>query len=175
MSFLIAPSKEMPGASSGQFFGILNHIFNGISTNHIVAIELDTFQDQEFNDINDNHVAIGINSLVSVKSAPAGYFLNEYVEFKNLSLASGELTQVWVGYDATRNQLNITLSPIHTNQLDVLGWSFQFDEQAQELYLSRIPLYLLNNQKGKSSIGSWIIHNRSDFGGDNSHFRLYME
>ncbi|KAF2303207.1 hypothetical protein GH714_014572 [Hevea brasiliensis] len=114
MSFLIAPSKEMPGASSGQFFGILNHIFNGISTNHIVAIELDTFQDQEFNDINDNHVAIGINSLVSVKSAPAGYFLNEYVEFKNLSLASGELTQVWVGYDATRNQLNITLSPIHT-------------------------------------------------------------
>ncbi|KAF2306167.1 hypothetical protein GH714_014791 [Hevea brasiliensis] len=26
-----------------------------------------------------------------------------------------------------------------TDQLDVLGWSFQFDEQAQELYLSRIP------------------------------------
>ncbi|KAF2306160.1 hypothetical protein GH714_014631 [Hevea brasiliensis] len=133
MSFLIAPSKEMPGASSGQFFGILNHIFNGISTNHIVAIELDTFQDQEFNDINDNHVAIGINSLVSVKSAPAGYFLNEYVEFKNLSLASGELTQVWVGYDATRNQLNILVSNSYNldkflfNKLeDILNWNQRF-------------------------------------------------
>ncbi|KAF2303195.1 hypothetical protein GH714_014487 [Hevea brasiliensis] len=97
MSFLIAPSKELPGALSGQFFCILNHTSNGLSCNHIVAIELDKFQDQEFN---DNHVAISINSLVSVKSAPAGYFLNEYVEFKNLSLASVELTQVWVGKHA---------------------------------------------------------------------------
>ncbi|KAF2306175.1 hypothetical protein GH714_014940 [Hevea brasiliensis] len=71
MSFLIAPSKESPRASLGQFFGRLNHTSNVISSNHIVAIKLDTFQDQEFNDINDNHASIDINSLVSVKLASA--------------------------------------------------------------------------------------------------------
>lgn len=116
MTFMIAPSKNLTGASSSQHLGLLNRSNNGDPSNHVVVIELDTFQNQEFNDINGNHVGIDVNSLESVKSAPAGYFDNENGEFKNLVLSSGEPMQAWVEYDAPETQLNVTLAPIHTGK-----------------------------------------------------------
>lgn len=112
MSFVITPSKEMSGAAPGQYLGLFNRTNNGNSSNHIVAIEFDTRQSPEFEDINNNHVGIDINSLTSVKSSPAGYFANENGEFENLTLASEEKMQVWVDYDATEQKLNVTLSPV---------------------------------------------------------------
>ncbi|XP_002534540.2 L-type lectin-domain containing receptor kinase V.9 [Ricinus communis] len=115
MAFVIAPSKELSGASA-QNLGLFNRTNDGDPSNRIVAVEFDNFQNQEFNDINDNHVGIDINSLTSVDSAPAAYFVDATGEFKNISLASGERIQVWVDYDATRNQLNVTLSPIYVSK-----------------------------------------------------------
>ncbi|KAJ6704831.1 L-TYPE LECTIN-DOMAIN CONTAINING RECEPTOR KINASE V.9-LIKE [Salix purpurea] len=89
---------------------------NGDPSNHVVAIELDTFQNAEFKDINSNHVGIDVNSLESVKSASAGYFDNENGEFKSIVLSSGEPIQAWVEYDAPETQLNVTLAPIHTSK-----------------------------------------------------------
>ncbi|KAL9349302.1 hypothetical protein Peur_056557 [Populus x canadensis] len=127
MAFMIAPSKNLTGASSAQHLGLFNLTNNGDPSNHVVAIELDTFQNQEFNDINGNHVGIDVNSLESVKSAPAGYFDNENGEFKNLVLSSGEPMQAWVEYDAPETQLNVTLAPIHTGKPNLPLLSLNID------------------------------------------------
>ncbi|XP_011020399.1 PREDICTED: L-type lectin-domain containing receptor kinase V.9-like isoform X1 [Populus euphratica] len=127
MAFMIAPSKNLTGALPAHYLGLFNLTNNGDPSNHVVAIELDTFQNEEFNDINGNHVGIDVNSLESVKSAPAGYFDNENGEFKNLVLSSGEPMQVWVEYDAPETQLNVTLAPIHTGKLNLPLLSLNID------------------------------------------------
>ncbi|XP_021665807.2 L-type lectin-domain containing receptor kinase V.9 [Hevea brasiliensis] len=76
-----------------------------------VAVELDTDQDFQFNDIDDNHLGIDINGLVSVQSATAGYH-DEHGRFKQLYLKSGKLIQVWVEYESLNQRLNVTIHPI---------------------------------------------------------------
>ncbi|XP_058099375.1 L-type lectin-domain containing receptor kinase IV.1-like isoform X2 [Magnolia sinica] len=112
VSFVISPSKEFPGGQLGQYWGIFNPNNIGNSSNHIAIIELDTALDQDFGDINENHVGVDINGLVSIKSAPAAYFSNMSGRFENLTLVSGEPMNVWVEYNGEQNQLNVTLSPI---------------------------------------------------------------
>lgn len=43
----------------------------------MLAIKLDITVSPEFEDINDNHVGIDVNSLRSVESAPAVYFSSQ--------------------------------------------------------------------------------------------------
>ncbi|XP_057506503.1 L-type lectin-domain containing receptor kinase V.9-like [Actinidia eriantha] len=113
LAFVISPTKELSEALPAQYLGLFNRQNIGLSSNHILAVELDTFQNEEFNDINHNHVGIDINSLNSIASAPAGYFADKSGAFNNLSLASGKPMQVWVEYDGIHRQLNVTLSPIN--------------------------------------------------------------
>ncbi|XP_058112757.1 L-type lectin-domain containing receptor kinase IV.1-like [Magnolia sinica] len=116
--FVIAPSKEFPEGQLGQYMGIFNPKSIGNSSNHIVAIELDTVLDPEFGDTNENHVGIDINGLNSIKSAPAAYFSNVSGGLKNLSLISGEPMDVWIEYNGVQNQLNVTISPIDVPKPD---------------------------------------------------------
>ncbi|PSS15723.1 Legume lectin domain protein [Actinidia chinensis var. chinensis] len=113
LAFVISPTKELSEALPAQYLGLFNRENIGLRSNHLLAVELDTFQNAEFNDINDNHVGIDINSLNSIASAPAGYFADKSGAFNNLSLASGKPMQVWVEYDGIHRQLNVTLAPIN--------------------------------------------------------------
>ncbi|XVE50091.1 hypothetical protein DITRI_Ditri01bG0133400 [Diplodiscus trichospermus] len=126
LAFVLAPSKEFIGARS-QHLGLFNLTNDGNSSNHIVAIELDTFQNQEFEDIDGNHVGIDINGLKSAKSAPAGYISGSKGELKPVDLANGEPIQIWVEYDGTKHQLNVTLSPILMNKPKVHLLSMDID------------------------------------------------
>ncbi|GFY98131.1 concanavalin A-like lectin protein kinase family protein [Actinidia rufa] len=110
---LSLPPKSFPEALPAEYLGLFNRQNIGLSSNHILAVELDTFRNEEFNDINHNHVGIDINSLNSIASAPAGYFADKSGAFNNLSLASGKPMQVWVEYDGIHRQLNVTLTPIN--------------------------------------------------------------
>ncbi|KAI9112239.1 hypothetical protein K1719_016762 [Acacia pycnantha] len=115
MAFVISPTKGFPGALPGPHLGLFNDTNNGVATNHVFAVELDTFQDMEFNDIDDNHVGIDINGLRSSTSAPAGYYVDGF-QFHNLSLNSGLPMQVWVDYDGGKKQVEVTLAPININK-----------------------------------------------------------
>ncbi|XWS59851.1 hypothetical protein CRYUN_Cryun08bG0157400 [Craigia yunnanensis] len=112
ITFVLAPSKELAQVASGQHLGLFNFTTDGKSSNHIVAIEFDTFRNQEFGDIDDNHVGIDINSLTSAQSASAGYVYSGTGKLKPADLSCGERIQVWVEYDGTKHQLNVSLSPI---------------------------------------------------------------
>ena len=113
LAFTISPTKEIPGALPSQYLGLLNNSNLGNFTNHIFAVEFDTVQDFEFRDINDNHVGIDINSLVSNKSAPAAYFDGTNSSIQVLNLKSGQVIQAWIEYDSQSNQLDVKLSPLH--------------------------------------------------------------
>ncbi|KAF8116518.1 hypothetical protein N665_0017s0073 [Sinapis alba] len=112
IAFVVSPTSSLPFARFGQYLGLFNLINNGNETNNIFAVELDTIQNNEFNDRNDNHVGIDINSLKSVKSSPAGYW-DEKGQFKDLTLISGEPMQVWVDYNGLTHQINVTMAPFN--------------------------------------------------------------
>ncbi|KAL5973404.1 hypothetical protein ACLOJK_030054 [Asimina triloba] len=111
-AFVISPSKDLRGGDAGQFLGIFNATNDGNSSNHIVAVELDTVRSLDVGDINDNHIGVDLNGLRSAAAMPVAYFDNKTRSFKNISLISGEPTNVWVEYDGAEKQLNVTVCPI---------------------------------------------------------------
>jgi hypothetical protein len=111
MVFLIAPSKNFSTALPSQYLGLFNPQNNGNISNHVFAVELDTNLNKEFNDINNNHVGINVNSLHSVQSHDAGYYSKDGM-FHNLTLASHEVMQVWVHYDTKDQRISVTIAPI---------------------------------------------------------------
>ncbi|XP_073006468.1 L-type lectin-domain containing receptor kinase SIT2-like [Typha latifolia] len=112
LAFLISPTTDLSNALSSSYLGILNRNNNGNRTNHIFAVELDTVNSPEFDEIDDNHVGIDINSLISNNSHTAGYYADDTGLFNNLTLISGKAMQVWVDYDGENMQVNVTLSPL---------------------------------------------------------------
>ncbi|KAK5841487.1 hypothetical protein PVK06_003808 [Gossypium arboreum] len=110
LAFTIAASKDLK-ALPRQYLGILNATNVGNSSDYLVAVEFDTVQDFEFQDINDNHVGIDINSLNSTASVPAGYYIDGVGLVKqNVSLQSGETILVWIEYDSVEKLVNVTIS-----------------------------------------------------------------
>lgn len=111
MAFLFSPSLDFSQALASAHLGLLNSTNNGQSTNHIIAVELDTVQSVEFNDLNGTHVGIDVNSLISNDSALAAYFSDERSHI-SLDLQSGNPMQIWIDYNGEEKLLNVTLAPI---------------------------------------------------------------
>nr|DAD42746.1 TPA_asm: hypothetical protein HUJ06_000976 [Nelumbo nucifera] len=112
MAFVISPSKELHAAMPSQFLGLFNITTNMDPISHIVAIELDTIQTPEFSDIDNNHVGIDFNGLISNVSFTAGYYSDDNGGgFTKLLFLSGDPLQLWVEYDGAETQLNVTIAP----------------------------------------------------------------
>ncbi|KAH0638416.1 hypothetical protein KY285_035002 [Solanum tuberosum] len=118
MSFVIAPARRLPEALPSSYLGLFNDSSNGNATSHVVAVEFDTLQNREFDDIDSNHVGIDINGLKSVIAKPAGYYNSNEQSFNNLTLASGQPMQVWVEYDSVDKHMNVTMAPLHVAKPD---------------------------------------------------------
>ncbi|KAG5583744.1 hypothetical protein H5410_044178 [Solanum commersonii] len=113
--FVIAPQRRIQGALAYHYLGLFNSSNNGDRSNHVVGVELDTIYSEEFGDINANHVGIDINGLRSVAVETAGYFDNTGL-FHNLTLISGQPMQVWVDYDGSTKQINVTVALLHVEK-----------------------------------------------------------
>nr|AKV93671.1 clade IV lectin receptor kinase [Nicotiana benthamiana] len=113
MAFVIAPVGGLVQTLPSPFLGLFNDNTTGEATNHIFAVEFDTLQNREFNDIDGNHVGIDINELKSVDSKPAGYYASNSVKLNNMTLASGQPMQAWVDYNGMAKQINVTLAPMN--------------------------------------------------------------
>ncbi|XP_010509284.1 PREDICTED: L-type lectin-domain containing receptor kinase IV.1 [Camelina sativa] len=115
IAFVVAPNPSLPFGNPSQYMGLFNITNNGNDTNHVFAVELDTIRSTEFNDSDDNHVGIDINSLTSVRTAYAGWW-DEKAQFKNLSLISRKPMQVWVDYDGRSNKIDVTMAPFNEDK-----------------------------------------------------------
>ncbi|CAH2069345.1 unnamed protein product [Thlaspi arvense] len=110
IAFVVSSSVDFTQADPTQYLGLFNISTNGSPSSQLLAIELDTVQSAEFDDIDKNHVGIDINSLNSVESASASYFSNTKGKKQSIKLLSGEPLQVWVDYGGSL--LNVTVAPL---------------------------------------------------------------
>uniref|UniRef100_A0ACD5UN13 Uncharacterized protein n=1 Tax=Avena sativa TaxID=4498 RepID=A0ACD5UN13_AVESA len=111
----VAPGDyNFSAAFPSQYIGFVNGTSNGAAANHIFGVELDTDQNNEFRDIDGNHVGIDVDGLTSVASTSAGYFGDDDGVFHNLTLASGKAMQAWVDYDGEGKQITVAMAPIGT-------------------------------------------------------------
>ncbi|XP_071706507.1 L-type lectin-domain containing receptor kinase VII.1 [Rutidosis leptorrhynchoides] len=97
--FIFTPVTGIQNTAAAQNLGLFSRPVDGNSSNHVFGVEFDVFRNEEFKDINDNHVGIDLNSLTSVNSTEAGYYddLNNGV-FRTLKLNNARNYQVWIDY-----------------------------------------------------------------------------
>ncbi|TKW28592.1 hypothetical protein SEVIR_3G341700v4 [Setaria viridis] len=98
-AFVVAPDPRLPGSLPSQYLGLFSAADDGNATNHVFAVEFDTVQDFEFEDINGNHVGVDLNSLISNKSASA----------EPVNLKAGD-TVAWIDYDGAARLLNVSIA-----------------------------------------------------------------
>ncbi|GMH23067.1 hypothetical protein Nepgr_024910 [Nepenthes gracilis] len=122
-AFTVSPSNNLSWALPSQYLGLFNSINMGNFTNHVFAVEFDTVQDFEFNDINDNHIGIDLNSLVSNFSVPVAYFTENSTKV-NVTMKSGSTIQAWIDYDSANCIVNVTISPFRSKpKLPLISYS----------------------------------------------------
>ncbi|KAL9228708.1 hypothetical protein vseg_004259 [Gypsophila vaccaria] len=112
IAFVITSSTNFKQAVPAEYLGIFNISNNGLSSNHIFAVELDTVQNAVFGDIDGNHVGIDVNGLRSNDSSSAAYYSDDEGVNKTLQLTSGKPMQIWIDYDAKNMVINVTLAPL---------------------------------------------------------------
>ncbi|XP_057844520.1 L-type lectin-domain containing receptor kinase SIT2-like [Cryptomeria japonica] len=108
LSFMMTPKKTHEGGLPGSYLGLFNFTSMGQPYNHLFAVEFDIFRNAEFDDINDNHVGVNLNSLYSVESKAAGYWDGN--QFVQLDLNERQNIQAWIDYDHLQQQLNVTIA-----------------------------------------------------------------
>ncbi|KAJ0836590.1 putative protein kinase RLK-Pelle-L-LEC family [Helianthus annuus] len=115
--FIFTPVTGINDTSSAQNLGLFSRTVDGNSSNHVFGIEFDVFRNEEFRDINDNHVGIDLNSLTSVNASEAGYYDDNNDDggvnddgFRVVKLNDGRNYQVWVDYDGF--VMNVTMAPV---------------------------------------------------------------
>ncbi|EPS60067.1 hypothetical protein M569_14734, partial [Genlisea aurea] len=116
MAFVIAPQRGLPGAMPRGYLGLLNVTDNGDPANHVFAVELDTVQNLEFSDIDDNHVGVDVNSLISASANSAGYHDDRTGAFAGLNLTSALPMQLWIDYDGDSGKIDVTLAPLRAGK-----------------------------------------------------------
>ncbi|CAL5417573.1 unnamed protein product [Camellia sinensis] len=121
-AFLITSKSYYVSLSDG-YMGLPNQSFHGQDS--FVAVEFDTSFDSSLGDINDNHVGIDVNSVVSLASIDAfskgidlksGRQMTAWVEYRDME----KTIRVFVGYSQ-----NKPLIPLLVAQIDL---SMQFKE-----------------------------------------------
>ncbi|EOY04017.1 Concanavalin A-like lectin protein kinase family protein [Theobroma cacao] len=102
VTFLIAPDLILPPGSSGQYLGLTNRSTDGLSSNQLVAIELDTFK-QDF-DPDDNHIGLNINSVRSNKTVSLSEF--------DIQIAPNgtKFYVVWIQYDGKNKSIQVYMA-----------------------------------------------------------------
>lgn len=117
-TFFISQDNQ-PLGSPGAFLGLVNS--SQLTKNKFVAIEFDTSLDIRFNDPDENHVGLDIDSLDSIKTANPS--------LQDIDLKSGNSITAWIDYKNGLRVLKVFLSysslkpatPILTVDLDLYG------------------------------------------------------
>ncbi|GAB2284776.1 hypothetical protein Dimus_019229 [Dionaea muscipula] len=96
LTFFISPDNETLG-SPGGYLGLVNSTH--LTKNRFVAVEFDTRLDPHFNDPDDNHVGLDVDSLVSIKTAD---LISE-----GIFLKSGKTITAWIDYKSEDKNLKV--------------------------------------------------------------------
>ncbi|CAN1329232.1 L-type lectin-domain containing receptor kinase IV.2 [Linum perenne] len=111
IAFTISPTTDFTDAVASQHLGLFNSTNMGNSSNHVVAVELDAMRSPEFQDIDDNHVGIDLNTLISDSPATVSWVSDLDGVNRTLRLLSGDRIQIWIQYNDEAKQMNVTVAP----------------------------------------------------------------
>ncbi|XP_009120563.1 putative L-type lectin-domain containing receptor kinase I.10 [Brassica rapa] len=114
MAFVVSPSTDFSHAESTRYLGIFNVSKNGYPSSDVLAVELDTIWNPDFEDIDKNHVGIDVHSPLSVGIASASYYSDIKRKNESINLLSGKPIQVWVEYEDTL--LNVSMAPLEVEK-----------------------------------------------------------
>ncbi|KAF6163639.1 hypothetical protein GIB67_036099 [Kingdonia uniflora] len=135
-SFSITPSNPSSSFGDGIAFLITSHsrVFGttngyiGLPPNNMsfVAVEFDTSLDPYLGDINDNHIGLDIDSVVSVASTDVGSF--------GIDLKSGKVMAVWIEYIDVKKLMKVwvgyspikPISPVLATGIDLSSHFMEF-------------------------------------------------
>ncbi|XXG60144.1 hypothetical protein AAC387_Pa04g2116 [Persea americana] len=107
MAFILTNNPSLPTNSHGQWLGIVNETTNGASLNGIVAIEFDTRKSSP-DDIDDNHVAVDVNGIKSIRQFP--------LVQAGVNLSSGSNVVAKIQYDGDARNLTVYVSMLHDSE-----------------------------------------------------------
>ncbi|CAK9223810.1 unnamed protein product [Sphagnum troendelagicum] len=112
LAFVIVSSNATdPTVASGGWMGLANSTDNGNASNHLFAVEFDTFYNPEFGDPSDSHIGVDVNGVRSIQtynlcsdsgssSSNCSYFtLNSYSNLHG-----------WIDYKAETGLLEVYFS-----------------------------------------------------------------
>ncbi|CAK9145109.1 unnamed protein product [Ilex paraguariensis] len=99
LAFFLSPDNQTLG-SPGGYLGLFNS--SQLTKNKFVAVEFDTRFNLNFNDPNENHVGLDIDSLISIKTADP--------MLQGIILKSGNLITAWIDYRNEDGKLKVFLS-----------------------------------------------------------------
>ncbi|KAL5564728.1 hypothetical protein UlMin_027892 [Ulmus minor] len=102
LAFVVAPNLDTPENSDGEFLGLTNKTTDGNSSNHLLAVELDTFK-QDF-DPDNNHLGLDINSIRSVKTVSLSDLGIE------IAPPDTRFYVVWIDYNGGNQELNVFMA-----------------------------------------------------------------
>ncbi|KAI3987060.1 hypothetical protein MKX01_036850 [Papaver californicum] len=147
-AFVIAPQPRFPGTRASTDLGLFNSTNNGQPANHVVAVELGTSSNTDFDDIEGVHVGIHINDIIGI--------------YRNLSLLDGDPIQVWIEYDGVKKKLDLTFAPVLANKPDIpitvlkpLTPLLSYDRDLSNIILD--SMYIGFSSESKSPITSHYI------------------
>ncbi len=107
---IVADNTPPPRNFSGGSLGLLSPVTNGNASNHVFAVEIDTFLNPQYNDTTNSHVGVDINSLNSTdtynfcdSTCYPPYFVNRGI------------FGVWIDYSATNETLYVVVQPYTGN------------------------------------------------------------
>lgn len=108
-AFMFVNSTTYSG-SAGASMCLLNKTMSGRQSNHMFAVEFDTWLNPEFEDPSNNHIGVNINSMNSMQTYNlcANSNLNETVDCNYFD--TGQDFTSWIDYDATKQKLEIHLA-----------------------------------------------------------------
>ncbi|CAN5969106.1 unnamed protein product [Sphagnum jensenii] len=112
LAFIIVSSNATdPTVASGGWMGLVNSRDNGNASNHLFAVEFDTFYNPELGDPSDSHIGVDVNGVRSIQtynlcsdssssSTKCSYFTQSYISYRH----------GWIDYTAESSSLEVYFS-----------------------------------------------------------------
>ena len=135
--FLSPENTEVPKNSVGGYLGPFNEAIDGDPSNHMLAMEFDTYKNQL--DPSNNHVGINVNSVVSKVSKTWDH-----------TMTSGDTLAATISYLETSKTLSVHLKdPLVLVETGLLNLSYKVD--LKEIFLDKVVVGF------SASIGNPIV------------------